>query len=486
MDDLHDDGDLLVDWGLHELLRDGDEVPVRGLEHAVWQRWQSAEAAPRPGRGWGMLAAAILAVATVVAVAWAVRARAPLPFVQEPEPEAVVVATVAAAAALPATTRAVEVISGGDEVIAALAHLRDLQLLRVRDPSNESYGLGLKVAGVGHQPRPTADAWRTVVRFSKLRWLEFRGTPQVMRFAKAGVDVGWLAERLAALPLLESVALRFLDTSDDDLRLLDALANLRQLDLSFDHGFGRAGLERIASCRTLSKLTLRGCQQLTGADLAVLGQMTELEELDLGLIDGINWRSGTAAVDAEEAAVLERAHRVADRIGMGPTDDTLRGLARLERLRVLHLDGAHYLTADGMQQLAACGALRELQLFGCRLADPKWLASLPQLATLRVCGDYRDDFCAALARDVPGLRELDVSACYEITDRGVVALAGLRRLRVLELRQMRGLTAQCLDTLVTMSWLEQLDLRHCEFVTPALATRLRAALPPPRRLTFSE
>jgi hypothetical protein len=40
-------------------------------------------------------------------------------------------------------------------------------------------------------------------------------------------------------------------------------------------------------------------------------------------------------------------------------------------------------------------------------------------------------------------------------------------LRVLDMRQMRGLTVASIDTLLAAQHLEKLDVRHCESVTAA-------------------
>jgi len=50
-------------------------------------------------------------------------------------------------------------------------------------------------------------------------------------------------------------------------------------------------------------------------------------------------------------------------------------------------------------------------------------------------------------------------------------------LRVLDMRQMRGLTVASIDTLLAATQLEDLDVRHCEFVTAQHVVRLRRSLP---------
>ena len=65
-------------------------------------------------------------------------------------------------------------------------------------------------------------------------------------------------------------------------------------------------------------------------------------------------------------------------------------------------------------------------------------------------------------------------ACDRITDRGIAALAGMKQLRVLDLRQLRGLTVASIDTLLGMPWLEELDVRHGPLGEVEVRERLRA------------
>lgn len=470
-DDLPDDP--VLDGLLAEAL--GDE-PLADQVEAVRARLQSAEVgelAASPPRRWNRwaIAAALLGLAVVVGTAtWQHDRSTPIADTRADEPiPMATVTSVDEARALPATTRGVEVVGGDDQLLEALLPLRDLEVLVVREPWNEAFGLGQKRVPPERPRHVTAACWATLARFAKLRRLELRGTVHAGYLAhSAAADTTSPAEAFAALerlPLLESLTLRCMDASDAMLQQLPKLRGLRHLDLSFDHGFEEAGVAAIRQCRELRSLSLQGCQQLHGRLLAQLHELPELVTLDLSSIDGMNWRAGTAELDLPEAvAVLGHARRLADRIGMGPTDAALEGLARCPKLRTLDIGSGHW-TGAGLAELGALRSLRELDAFGGQDASTGFVASLPkELERLELCGEYGDALCTEIAAHLPSLRHLNLAACYRITDRGVAALLANQALRSLDLRQMRGLGPGFAAVLANGAHLEQLDLRHSDWL----------------------
>jgi hypothetical protein len=109
----------------------------------------------------------------------------------------------------------------------------------------------------------------------------------------------------------------------------------------------------------------------------------------------------------------------------------------------------------------------------------------PGLERLEVCGEHADDFCRAVAEHLKNLRHLTIAACYQITDRGLAAVAAMPSLRVLDMRQMRGLTVACIDSLLAAKQLEDLDVRHCDFVTAKHVATLKRVLPKLRKIETS-
>lgn len=492
-----DDRDPMLEWGLGELGRE----PV-DLVAAVHSR-VAAERPPhtRPARAarWLLAAGILLGSAVVLTLAlWQPNSTEqeagppPEDGQQQPDPnrddaaqdrrkplEAYHVHTLADARAAPLDTRAVLASSVDDETVAALARLRNLEELTIREPSNETFGLGLKTVPVGLPNFVTNACWSTFAKFTKLRVLRLSGTSLIARIRTGHGDE--VVHAVEHLPLLEELSLRMLDCDDAVLARLPGLRNLKRLNLDFNHGFTEAGIEALTRCEQLESLSLEGCQQLHGNWLGRLAALPRLQRLNLRSIDHLNWRAGTAepapGKDPEGQELRRRATKVADSLNAGIHDGTLRSLAKATRLRVLRMSNGHW-TATGLSALGQCATLRELEMFGGRESNHVFVQSLPVgLTRLTVCADFTDDFCDAVRHHLPNLRHLEIAACDKITDAGIAELLQMPALRVLDMRQMRGLTAAIVDDLAEARQLEALDLRHNDWLTAAHVARLRRALP---------
>ena len=76
-----------------------------------------------------------------------------------------------------------------------------------------------------------------------------------------------------------------------------------------------------------------------------------------------------------------------------------------------------------------------------------------------------DDGLAALSSGCKKLRKLNLSYCFEVTDKGMKSLGYLEELSDLELRALDKITGAGLAALVTRcKRLAYLDLKHCERV----------------------
>lgn len=419
---------------------------------------------------WLTAAAILLGAVVIAAVAWLRDADLPkeaTPLLDQ-EPEWREVSSLDEIARLPADTRAVHLMLADDAMVRTLLRCADLEFLRISVAEVCVYGLGLKLASTPMAPGVTDAAFESFAKFPKLRVLRLEGTWSV-----TGGRLGLLRR----LEHLEELALSFIDVDDDVLTYLPSMQTLRTLDLSFNHGFRPAALRTVANCEHLRRLSLRGCQQLDGESLSMLVSLRELEELDLGLIDGINWRSDLLPKDERQKRLWDRAQGFAKAKGRGVTDFALRAIARLPRLRVLDVSGAPC-TAEGIGELSRAKSLRVLDLFGVHGEDEAFAQALPvQLTSLEVCGDLGDLFCRRLADRCVHLECLTIPACYPITDEGLAALCTLPELRRLDISQSRGLTAKCFDALARATQLEFLDIRHCDFVDRDFLTRLRTKLP---------
>ena len=489
----HDEAvDRQMDWALAERL--GGEAPP-DLSAAIARRHRDGDGAHLaelaasldrgPTRGWLVAALVLLGVGVVLTIALrrdqeARNAESLPPEVPAPQdPAPVAVQSVAELEAVPATTRRLVVNNCGDEMLPALLRLRELADLEVHVRDSEGYGMGLKIASSGRAPSITAAGLDAICRLSKLRRLVLSGTQGVL---PTNPDAPGVLDGLQRLPLLAELTLRCFYVSDntaaDAFAVLPRLPVLTHLDLSFNHGFGERGIEHVLRCKGLEVLSLRGCQQLHGGVLARLGELPALRELDVSLLDGINWHTPPEGeIDSAILDMLRDARQAAGRAGAGVTDEALHGICQCKTLRHLELANSRF-TAAGTAPLVDLRQLEGLGLFGNAVPDGVVDDLPPSLRSLRVCSDeLTDDFCVRLRKRLPALTHLDVSACYGIHDAGVAALVAIPTLRTLDLRQMYGLTVASIPHLSRATQLTELDIRHCAFVTAAHVAELRRVLP---------
>jgi hypothetical protein len=161
-------------------------------------------------------------------------------------------------------------------------------------------------------------------------------------------------EIINRLDALEELSL-FGDTgTDQDLKRLTALRRLRRLDLDFCAMNG-TGLKGASYQHRLRVLSMHG-SPVSDAGLAVISDCDNLEELDLCLGNG----------DLYEAAF---------------STDGLAHLSKLQKLRALHLGGAHITDAD-LAQIATLSALERLS-FGRGHASAAGIMQLRKLKHLQ-------------------------------------------------------------------------------------------------------
>jgi hypothetical protein len=169
---------------------------------------------------------------------------------------------------------------------------------------------------------------------------------------------------------------------DADLAPLAKARHLRLLDLG--HGFDGP--------------------VLTDAALSVVGQLPELEDLDLSGQSGIKGRSFPGLSGCQKLRRLDLSPT-------GVDDDAIATFPELAELRALRV-GSDALRGESMIMLRSCPRLVFLGLSGRRLVDE----ALRQIGRL------------------PHLIALELDQFPEITDTGLLALAGSKTLRVIWVR----------------------------------------------------
>lgn len=341
------------------------------------------------------------------------------------------VASLAEIEALPADVTHVEVRDLGDAAAVALAKRPGL--------------VGVRFCGDPGRLRLGDEAFAAFARMRSLAELDLRNVDGVH-------DSG--LRQLQGLPQLHVLRLRGLNDADDSLTMLAALASLpkfaalEELDLMGTTTFVEQGLDAIVACKQLTRLSLRGCEQLRPQWIARLGALTGLESLDLIGVRGVD-------------------------------DDALDGLRPLTRLRTLLLANGSF-TAAGLRAVDGMRALQSLALSDSRQLGTSALLHLPvTLTDLHLGGcSGMDASAGVLLRDrFPGLLRLDVAGDDWVDDAALGAILQLPRLESLVIRSCKNTTAKSFAAIVAARSLRRLDARLCGWLTEALAKQLEEKRP---------
>lgn len=159
-------------------------------------------------------------------------------------------------------------------------------------------------------------------------------------------------------------------------------------------------------------MNLNGCHHLTDMGVAALGALHTLQELD-----------------------MDHCMQVT---GLGMAE-----WGSLTDLSKLSIQDSKQLSGVGLQALSSLyhGNLRHLSLSGCRRLSDQALAFLTGFS--------------------PTLTYLNISACVDITNEGLVSVGSLHQLRHLDISICSDIDGQGLQRLSTLSNLTHLNLKHC-------------------------
>ncbi len=211
-----------------------------------------------------------------------------------------------------------------------------------------------------------------------------------------------------------------------------------------------AGLVRFAKLRRLS---IGDSRAITGAGLAPLARLPELETLSLSshAVDdealrsvsscpklkslSVSWSSRVSDAGVANLARLKTLSDLRLHWGEGLTDESLRHLSALSGLKTLRLWGAGKLTDGGLEPLSKLTGLEDLTLSHSTSWTAAGLAKLETLRSLRVLtlgyAPVDDETLKTLGR-LPALEEIWLRG-LEVTDAGLLELKGLTKLRFLHL-----------------------------------------------------
>lgn len=253
---------------------------------------------------------------------------------------------------------------------------------------------------------------------------------------------------LRALPLeiLSELSITGDEFKDPQIDHLTALIQLRRLDL--------------------------GGTKVTGSGLAALRNLRNLEGLDLS--DSLLDDAGLEGVVAN-AGLRE--------LSLSRTRVTPAGLARLSKLKNLGRLEVQGLTISpaAFDALAGLGSLESLSITLAAPAGeapassgpPREIANLKTLRLLEVEGGRVDDSALEAVANLGGLQELRIGPGNAVTDKGMVHLKKLGKLRSLSIVSMGekgGVSDSGLVHLGALGGLETLELRCSQVTDEGLAS----------------
>jgi hypothetical protein len=173
--------------------------------------------------------------------------------------------------------------------------------------------------------------------------------------------------QLAALPELEYLQTNLAQITDDGIKPLAALKNLKNLKF-FHPGklFSGAGLAHLAALPSLERLTVAGSLAFNDDGMAAVAKLTGLKEFR-------TWHAGGTQEGVKQLRALKGlkslylGQRLTYKPPACPTDETIAVLAEMKSLESLQLDEAR-LTFAALQQLKQLPALKKLILGGIDIA----------------------------------------------------------------------------------------------------------------------
>lgn len=276
--------------------------------------------------------------------------------------------------------------------------------------------------------------------------------------AQSAVDTGWI-ERAGGTVTRDAggqpmaVDLRASWATDSDMPLLARLKDLKRLDLSLTRISDR-GLRALKAAPAIEELNLYFAEQITDEGAAAIKGWKQLRRLNL---------RGTKITDA-----------------------TLEFLSSGPALEWLDIGWAQ-ITDTGLDHLVSLTNLRHLAMGGNKLTDTslQFLRQMPQIEYLDLGGTQRTDsgLWSLQLTDtgvqgiaaVTGLRELCLAGTA-VTGRGLELLKPLTKMERLNLQGCRKLQDDAAAVLAGLKQLRVLDLKGSSLSEQSVG-RIRAALP---------
>lgn len=205
---------------------------------------------------------------------------------------------------------------------------------------------------------------------------------------------------------------------------------------------------------------------LADADLAKVAKWKLPRLAAIEVVDGKLGDEGIAQLKAfPQTKRLEVSRCPTVQFGV---DDLIKALPQLTHLRVVDCE-----KGGNLENVKSCPQLRVLALRYCPFVDSSAFAPMSKLAELRELDvassglSMIEDFALEHLAGLTKLRVLNLHWCERITQVGTVHLAGLKELRSLDLGACNKINDKALEPLAKLTELETLNLEHLDHVTPA-------------------
>jgi hypothetical protein len=220
-----------------------------------------------------------------------------------------------------------------------------------------------------------------------------------------------------------------------------------------------ANFQALADFPHIEEVYLEQCR-LADSDLRPLGQLKKLKRLTLRFSGDLTGAGIAHLAGLENLETLRIEYQ--NKLG----DDALATIAALPKLKVLELRDCFALTAAGVAKLARLKNLEELHLTGRGRVDGKVLKQLAGLERLRVLELYQFGLLDADVDDLIKFTNLETLLWHDegrpdgkLTEAGVARLAALKHLKTFHFPTApTRLTARALDGL-DLGQFRSLDLR---------------------------
>jgi len=273
---------------------------------------------------------------------------------------------------------------------------------------------------------------------------------------------------LRGLRGLEALALTNTGMTDAAVRTIaESFPGLVDLDLSSNTNLTGAAMQSIATLGKLERLTL---VQTRFNDLQTrrLARLGELRALDL--------RGNMEAGDLTLGVVGGLPHlRGFKHRSTIVSDDGLAALARSTSLEALFAQDFAITNAAGAH-LATIPALASLEIFRCQGFGTEGVLALAPLKklsrlTLRDLPEVGDPALAVLG-ELPALERLTLHELASVGDEGLAHLAGARNLVALDIWSLPRMTDRSLDAIASLPKLRELSIRETGVTEAAVDTIL--------------